>query len=251
LNAFESGSAAPSFLASWLSSIGGLAKEQKERLLNSMQYTAGVAYLAGYETTTSTLLNFVLLTVTHPEVQRKAHEELDRVIGRNRLPELEDKVSLPYIDALCKEVLRCQPSVPLAIVHSNIVDDEYEGMWIPKGSAVFPNVWAMSRDEDDYGPDADVFRPERFLEADRRDPASFVFGFGRRICPGRYVAQNSIFIFISYVLQMFNIIPAVDENGVEKPINPRWITGLAVHLESFPASFELRFEGAEKLIAGI
>jgi cytochrome P450 len=79
--------------------------------------------------------------IIHPDVQLKAQEELDKVIGRGRLPDLEDRESLPYTSALLKEVLRWQPVVPLGVPHGAIVDDEYKGMRIPKGSVVNPNAW--------------------------------------------------------------------------------------------------------------
>ena len=75
--------------------------------------------------------------ITHPDIQRKAQEELDEVIGRDRLPDLEDKESLPYVNALYKEVLRWHPVSPLGVAHRTIADDEYQWMWIPKGSIVF------------------------------------------------------------------------------------------------------------------
>jgi cytochrome P450 len=78
--------------------------------------------------------------IRHPDIQRKAQAELDKVVGRGRLPEFEDKNSLPYIDALYKEVLRWHPIVPL-IPHKVTVDDEYKGMRIPKGSVVVANAW--------------------------------------------------------------------------------------------------------------
>lgn len=79
--------------------------------------------------------------ITHPDVQRKAQEELDKVIGRDRLPDFEDKEALPYIDALYKEVLRWHPVLPLGVAHAVTAEDEYKGMRIPKGSLVFPNAW--------------------------------------------------------------------------------------------------------------
>lgn len=136
--------------------------------------------------------------VQEPRVQKRAREELDSVIGRERLPTFEDRDDLPYINALCKEVLRWHPVLPLGIPHGSVSEDVYKGMRIPKGTAVVPNAWyvdlvkfylpncrhlllrAMSRNEGDYGDDANAFRPERFLEAKRRDPTDFVFGFGRR-----------------------------------------------------------------------
>ena len=77
----------------------------------------------------------------NPEVQAKAQDELDRVIGPNRLPEFSDRPDLPYIRAICKEIQRWQPAVPLGVPHSNIRDDEYRGMLIPKGSTIIVNQW--------------------------------------------------------------------------------------------------------------
>jgi cytochrome P450 len=91
--------------------------------------------------TLSTILNFVLHMVQHPEVQVKAQEELDRVIGRSRLPDFEDRESLPYLDAIYKETLRLHPVARLGLPHRAIADDDYKGMRIPKGSIIFPNVW--------------------------------------------------------------------------------------------------------------
>jgi len=79
--------------------------------------------------------------VTHPEVQRKAQEEIDRVVGRDRLPDFDDKESLPYINAIYKEVARIRPVVPLGVAHCATEDDEYNGYRIPKGTSFYPNVW--------------------------------------------------------------------------------------------------------------
>ena len=79
--------------------------------------------------------------VENPEVQRKAHEELDRIVGRERLPDFADKGSLPYINSIYKECLRCHPVLPLGLAHSAVADDQYKGMHIPKGSILFSNVW--------------------------------------------------------------------------------------------------------------
>ena len=77
----------------------------------------------------------------YPEVQSRAQEELNRVVEPNRLPEFSDQKNLPYTRAVCKEVLRWQPAVPLGLPHSNIRDDEYRGMFIPKGSTILANQW--------------------------------------------------------------------------------------------------------------
>jgi len=243
-SSFSKGTAPPSFVVSQLPDLSNdLKDEDKQKLMVTIKKVAGIAFLAAVETTTSALMNFVFLMITHPDVQRKAQEELDKVIGRNRLPNLDDRESLPYVSALIKEVLRFYPVAPLGVPHRLIADDVYNGMYLPKGSIVSPNIWAMSRDERDYAPDPEVFRPERYLEANLRDPSQYVFGFGRRICPGRYLANNTLFIAISAILQLFSV-------AKEIPFEPHWENGLAMHLDPFPASFELRYEGAEKLIDG-
>ena len=79
--------------------------------------------------------------VLFPEAQRKAQEELDKVVGFNRLPEYEDRESLPYINALCKEVLRWQPVTPLGLPHRVTQDDIFDGYLIPEGTLVLGNAW--------------------------------------------------------------------------------------------------------------
>jgi len=241
-SSFSKGTAPPSFIVSRLSELSNnLKEEDKQKLMLTIKKVAGMAFLAAVETTTSVLLNFVFLMITHPNVQRKAQEELDKVIGRNRLPNLDDRESLPYVSALIKEVLRFYPVAPFGISHRLVADDVYNGMYIPKGSIVSANIWAMSRDERDYAPDPEVFRPDRFLEENSRDPSQYVFGFGRRICPGRYMANTTLFIVICAILQLFSM-------AKEVPFEPLWENGIAVHLAPFPASFKIRYEGAEKLI---
>jgi len=246
---FSEGTAAFSFTRSWLSRISTYRKEgDKEKLLNAVKFASGNAYLAGFETTTSVLLNFVYLMIVHPDVQQKAQNDLDKVVGRDRMPNIDDRDSLPYISALAQEVLRWYPVVPFSIPHRLTADDVYKGMDLPEGSIVMPNIWAMSHDMDEYAPDPDTFRPERFLEGKPRDPFLYAFGFGRRVCPGRYMAMNSLFLAISAMLQVFSIGKMLDEDGTEIEIEPRFENTLAVRLSPFPASFKPRFKGAEELI---
>lgn len=77
----------------------------------------------------------------YPDVQRQAQSELDRVIGQTRLPGFDDRDSLPYINALLKELTRWHVVAPTAIPHSALEDDEYNGYYIPKGSMIIPNLW--------------------------------------------------------------------------------------------------------------
>lgn len=77
----------------------------------------------------------------HPEVQKKAQEEIDRVLGAGKLPKVDDRKNLPYIDAIVKEVLRWHPVAPMGIPHMSVEDDVYDGYFIPKGSLIMSNIW--------------------------------------------------------------------------------------------------------------
>lgn len=160
----------------------------------------------------------MLCMVLNPEVRIKAQEEIDRVVGKDRLPNFTDRPNLPYMECVLSEVFRWTSPVPYALPHRLIEDDTYRDYFIPKGSFVFANIWNMCRDERMY-PDAHAFVPERFAQpADeetkkKRDPKNFVFGFGRRRCPGMYLAEQSTWLLITSMLAALDIQKAVDEKG--------------------------------------
>ena len=79
----------------------------------------------------------------YPDVQKCAQEELDAVVGPNRLPQFTDRASLPYVNAVVKEALRWHNVAPLGLPHSCTADDEYRGWHIPKGATVMANVWCV------------------------------------------------------------------------------------------------------------
>ncbi|THH01737.1 hypothetical protein EW026_g988 [Hermanssonia centrifuga] len=175
----------------------------------------GVAYAGGFETSSSATLVFFLAMAMYPDVQKKAQAELDRVIGEGRLPSFEDYQSLPYIQAVILEILRWMPVVPMGVVHRVMVEDEYKGYRIPKGALMIPNVWAMAHDPKDY-PCPEQFNPERFitdgtLDTNVRDPSTIAFGFGRRVCPGRHLAKDTLFLTIASTLYVYDIEAALDE----------------------------------------
>jgi cytochrome P450 len=83
--------------------------------------------------------------ILYPDVQKRAQDELDRVIGRGRLPGFTDRDHLPYINAVVKESLRWHPVTPMGVAHSVSDDDVYDGYYIPKGSVIMPNIWSVYR----------------------------------------------------------------------------------------------------------
>ncbi|KAH8118942.1 cytochrome P450 [Phellopilus nigrolimitatus] len=216
---------------------------------------SGNVYGAGADTSHSTIVTFILAMVLNPEVQRRAQEEIDRVVGIDRLPTFEDKEYLPYVNAICKESLRWQPVTPLGGPRATTQDDVYKGYVIPGGTTVIANQWLFLHDPEEY-PDPSMFRPERFIPTVEnghkvaRDPAKVAFGFGRRrICSGRYMAMNSIFIAAVSILATYDIRRAVDKDG--KPITPKgeYTTRLISHPAPFECAITPRSRQSESLIA--
>ncbi|KAI0662789.1 cytochrome P450 [Cubamyces menziesii] len=200
----------------------------------------------------STLQTFFLAMALHPDVQRKAQAELDAVIGPMRLPDFEDQKSLPYIQAIVKECLRWQNVFTLGLPHRLMQDDEYNGYFIPKGSIVLGNIWAISHNSQTY-PEPDVFNPDRFFSECRwdhtlPDPGDYAFGFGRRACPGRHFALASIYVYVASVLHVFNIVPKQDARGNPVEIKPDMISGVVTYPTKFECDIRPRSQEAEALV---
>lgn len=196
--------------------LGGFTGEAPEEIAKNV---AAQAYFAGADSTSIVTHGFFLAMANYPEVQRAARSEIDNVTRSLRLPGADDINELPYIQAIVKEVLRWHCPLPFSIPHASTEDDEYKGYQIPKGATIIPNAWAILHDEEVY-PDAYSFRPGRWLMETEKgvalnpnipDPDA-TFGFGRRVCPGRYFAQNQLFLTFSKILAGFEITP-LDQNG--------------------------------------
>ncbi|KAF7293082.1 Cytochrome P450 [Mycena indigotica] len=201
-------------------------------------WAAGSMYGAGVETTYSTVLNCILAMTMYPEVQRRAQLELDSVVG-DKLPSIENQHETPYLNALLQELLRWHPALPLGIPHRSSKDVVYQGFFLPKNTIAIANVWAITREEDpDFSPEE--FAPERFLPRPSgfvpQDPFTYAFGFGRRICPGKALAANSIYILVAYLVHNFSYHLPRNVDGVEEAIHPTWRSSLT----SFPNPFKCR-----------
>lgn len=172
-----------------------------------MAWLAGTVFAAGSDTTTRAICTVLMAAACFPEEQRTVHEELDAVIGTNRAPAFTDKQSLPRLHAFVLEALRWRPLVPMGIPHRTTQVVVFENYRIPAGATVHGNHWAISRDPDVF-PDPDAFKPDRWLDTEGRvrdDIKFFVFGFGRRVCPGQHVANSSVFINAAFVLWAFRL----------------------------------------------
>ncbi|KAF9508858.1 hypothetical protein BS47DRAFT_1384624 [Hydnum rufescens UP504] len=230
----NSGTARRSFVLSLLE--GGATDER------TMAWLASSMYVGGADTIFVVLHAFVLAMVLYPEAQRKAQHEIERVVGNDRLPSIQDRVRLPYVENLIKEVIRWWSLAPLGVPHRLMEDDEYRGYFIPKDTIVLPGVWCVARDQDMY-PDPETFRPERFDEVSPNgqlplDPHKFSFSMGRRMCPGQDFADMVLFSTISVFLATTTLSKSLDAQ--ENEITPSTIP--ASPTEQYPPSFKCRVE---------
>ncbi|KAK3072822.1 hypothetical protein LTR53_006141 [Teratosphaeriaceae sp. CCFEE 6253] len=205
-----------------------LASDPEKLGLDTLQaaYQAGGLVEAGSETTSAFLNTAILQLTKHPEVQRKAQEEIDRVVGSERLPAWEDEPKLPYLLAIIKETLRMRPPNKFGINHYTTEDDWYEGMFIPKNTIVTLNWWATNYDPNLWTNPYE-YRPERYLSytdsaaaylniADPTHRDHWSYGAGRRVCPGIHLAEKSLYLNIARLLWGFRIGKrVVDKRDVE------------------------------------
>jgi len=235
---FSENSAPPSFTMDLLSlGINDLKSEEQAMLAASAMYGAGT------ETTFATSLTFVLAMAMNQDIQKKAQLEIDSIIGTDRLPTIADAPQLPYTMAVIKETMRWHPSVPISVPRQTSEDDVFRGYHIPKNTMVIPNVWAISQNTSN----PNQFNPDRFLyqndSLNMIDPSKWIFGIGRRICPGRYLAENSLIAIICGILSAFDILPLQNE-----PIHPKFSPKHISFPEVFPCQIQPRSHGKVELI---
>ncbi|RAK84844.1 cytochrome P450 [Aspergillus costaricaensis CBS 115574] len=170
--------------------------------------------------------------------------ELAYVIGT--LQQVGFEAILTVLRLIIKSIaMRWQPPTPFAIPHATTQDDEYMGYQIPSGTVIIPNIWVMSFDPKIF-PDPHKFKPERWI--DNPDLEHSPFGFGRRICPGRHLGWNSIFILMARLMWAYNITHLY-KDGKKIEIDP-WDIKLTFTAASrpFKASFEVREPKKQEII---
>ncbi|KAG0695265.1 cytochrome P450 [Suillus ampliporus] len=192
----------PSFAKHMLESghIYGLSQREMASLTGSF-------FGAGSTTTAAAICTVFMAAACFPEEQAKVQAELDAVIGRHRAPTFADQKSLPCLQAFISEVLRWRPPSPVGLAHRTMKDVIWENYCIPEGTTVFGSAWAISRDPEAY-PEPHMFKPQRWIDGQgclRDDIKLFIYGYGRRICPGQHVADRSIFITSLLILWAFRL----------------------------------------------
>lgn len=238
-SSLASASASASTSASRPSFAKTLVKSQREQGLSDVEVAGLTANLigGGVDTTSSTMISCILALCAFPDVQAKAHAELDAVIGHSRSPTWEDietslsspsganstmKTKLPYFTALVKETLRWRTVTVLAgIPHANTKAFEYRGYKFPAGTNFTGNMWAIHRHEREF-PCPDEFRPERFLSDDEGEENEWkrpypnksginAFGWGRRVCSGQPLAEQGLLYSLTRLIWALEVRPGLDE----------------------------------------
>ncbi|KAK7438570.1 hypothetical protein VKT23_017905 [Stygiomarasmius scandens] len=242
-----SGSAEMSYTSRLLEGKALTANEEFD-----IKWSAASLYSGGADTTVSAIYAFFKAMALYPDIQRRAQAELDSVVGSDRLPSFHDREQLPYLNALTLEALRWFAVVPIAPPHRVSEDNIFNGYFIPKGSLVLANIWKMTHNPSVYH-DPDTFKPERFIPSAENnytpeaDPRDLSFGFGRRICPGRVLADASVFISCAMALAVFNI-SKYSENGKVFEPDTKQSDGTISHPSEFRCSLTPRSEKAVQLI---
>ncbi|XP_036610279.1 cytochrome P450 2J2-like [Trichosurus vulpecula] len=188
-------------------------------------------FLAGTETTSTTLRWALLYMALYPEIQGKIQAEIDRVVGQSRQPTMADKENMPYTNAAIHEVQRMGNIIPFNVPRVATVDTTVAGYHVPKGSILFTNLTALNRDPNEWAT-PETFNPEHFLENGqfKKREAFLPFSIGKRVCLGEQLARTELFLFLTCLLQKFKF---------QAPPNTQLTPNIRYSATLSPASYQI------------
>ncbi|MED6208800.1 hypothetical protein PIB30_048587 [Stylosanthes scabra] len=175
--------------------------------------------IGGSDTTAISMTWILTMLLSNKHVLKRAQEEIDLHVSKNRKVEASDVKNLVYLQAILKETLRLYPPAPLSIPHEAREDFYIHGYYVPKGTRVFANVWKLHRDPSIWS-EPEKFSPERFIngngELNEDHHLEYLpFGLGRRACPGYTFATQVILMSLARFLQSFDLDTAMDDEPVD------------------------------------
>ncbi|XP_019485275.1 PREDICTED: cytochrome P450 2F5 [Hipposideros armiger] len=190
-----------------------IAQEKQDPLshfhIDTLLMTTYNLLFGGTQTLGTTLRYAFLVLMKYPEVQARVQEEIDRVVGRARLPAVRDRVAMPYTDAVIHEVQRFADVLPMSLPHRVTQDTTFRGFLIPKGTDIITLLNTVHKDPTQFL-NPQEFNPERFLDANqslKTSPAFMPFSAGRRQCLGESLARMELFLYLTNILQSFSLQP--------------------------------------------
>ncbi|XP_039384537.1 cytochrome P450 1B1 isoform X1 [Mauremys reevesii] len=194
-----------------------LQQEQPRLPLEHVPATVTDIFGASQDTLSTALQWLVIFLIRYPKVQVKLQEEVDRIVGRDRLPCAEDQPHLPYVMAFLYESMRFSSFVPVTIPHATTVDTSIMGYFIPKDTVIFINQWSVNHDPEKWSNPED-FDPTRFLDENgfiNKDLTSnvMIFSLGKRRCIGEELSKMQLFLFTSILVHQCNFIANPNEDS--------------------------------------
>ncbi|XP_030665094.1 cytochrome P450 2C9 isoform X3 [Nomascus leucogenys] len=191
--------------------------QTSEFTIEGLENTATDLFGAGTETTSTTLRYALLLLLKHPEVTAKVQEEIERVIGRNRSPCMQDRSHMPYTDAVVHEVQRYIDLLPTSLPHAVTCDIKFRNYLIPKGTTILISLTSVLHDNKEFR-NPEMFDPRHFLDEGgnfKKSNYFMPFSAGKRICVGEALARMELFLFLTSILQNFNLKSLVDPKNLD------------------------------------